>query len=169
MGPRRLPREDSGGGGFYRHDVHPGLLLLQILPHPGDGAPGAHTGYEDIHSSVGVGVDLRPGGLPVGFGVGGVDKLSSDKAVGNLLGQCFRLVNGPLHPLGPRGEHQLRAIGGHQLPPLQAHAVGHDNDEPVAPGCRHRRQADAGVAAGGLNDHRPRLQQPPGLCVVDHR
>ena len=123
---------------FRLHRRHPdgGVPGLQILPHAGDGAAGAHTGHEPIHLPVGILPDLRPGGLKVGLGVGGVDELAGDEAAGNLPGQLLGLGNGPPHALGPLSEHQLRTIGLHQLAALHAHGFRHDDDHP---GRRPRR------------------------------
>ena len=57
---------------------------------------GRHGGHKKVQLPAGAGKDFRPGGFPVGFGVGGVDKLPQDKAVGDLRRQLLRLVDGPL-------------------------------------------------------------------------
>ena len=101
-------------------------------------------------------------------GVGGVDELAGDEAVGDLLCQLIGFGNGPLHALGPLGEHQLRAVGLHQLAALHAHGLGHDDDDAVAPGGGDSGQADARVAGGGLDDDGAGLQQALFLGVVDH-
>ena len=43
-------------------------------------------------------------------------------------------------------QHQLCAVGLHDLAALHAHGFGHDDDDAVAPGGSHGGQADAGVA-----------------------
>ena len=105
----------------------------------------------------------------MGGGIGRVDKLAGDKAVGDLLCQLLRLGDGPLHPLDPFGEYQLRAVGLHQLAALHAHGLRHGDDDAVTPGRRHGGQADPGVAGGGLDDDRAGLQLAAGLRLVDHR
>ena len=104
----------------------------------------------------------------MGLRVGRVHKLAGHKAAGNLLGQLLGFGDGTAHALGALGEHQLGAVGLQQLAALHAHGIGHHNDGPIAAGGRDRRQANAGVAAGGLNDDRTFLQQALGLGVVDH-
>ena len=157
------------GRRLYRHHLYPGVFVLEIFPNAGDGAAGADTGHKDIHPAVGILPDLRPGGLPMGGGIGRIDKLAGEKAVRDLLCQRLCLFDGAPHALGALGEHQLRAVGLHDLAALHAHGLGHDDDDPIAPGGGHSGQADAGVAGGGLDDDRAGLQQTPPLCVVDHR
>ena len=104
----------------------------------------------------------------MGRRIGRIDKLAGDKAAGELPGQLLRFGDGPRHALVSGGEHQLRAVGLHDLAALYAHGLRHDDDDPVAPGGGHRGQPDAGVSGGGLDDDRAGLQQPPGLSVVNH-
>ena len=85
-------------------------------------------------------------------GVGGVHKLAGDDAVGSLLLQLLRLGDSALHALGAVGEHELRTVCLHQLAALDGHGLGHGDDHLVAAGGRHRGDADAGVAARGLDD-----------------
>ena len=104
----------------------------------------------------------------MGLGVGGVVELVGNEGAGNGGRQLFSLADGAQHPLRARGQDQLSAVAGHQLLPLYAHGVGHDDDGPVAPGGGHSRQSDAGVAGGGLDDGCAGLQQAPLLRVVQH-
>ncbi len=101
-------------------------------------------------------------------GVRRVDELPWDKGVGDLLGKLLGLGDGALHALGAFGKHQLRAVGFHQLSAFDAHGLGHNNDNAVAAGRRNGSKADAGVAGGGLDKYRARLQQALRLRVVNH-
>ena len=58
-----------------------------------------------------------------------------------------------LHPVWTWSEDDFRAESKQQHAPLQAHGVGHRQDEFVSSHRRHESQADAGVAAGGLDQH----------------
>ena len=136
MGPGAALTENRRVLGLHRHDFHRRILLLDVLPHTGDGAAGTHAGHEDVHFAAGVRPNFRAGGGAVGGRVGGVDKLAGDEAVGNLLSQLLRFGDGPLHPLGPFSQHQLRTVGPHQLPALHAHGFRHGDDEAVATGRR---------------------------------
>ena len=73
------------------------------------------------------------------------------------------------HPLGRRREDQLGAQRLEQTPPLEAHALGHGHAQAIAAGGAHVRQADTGVAAGGLDDHGVAPDQTVALRRVDHR
>ncbi len=104
----------------------------------------------------------------MGLGVGGVDKLAGDKAVRDFLRQLLGLLDGSLHALAALGQHQLRPVGPHDLPALHRHGFRHGDDHPVAAGGGDCSQADAGVAAGGLDDDGAGLELPALLGVPDH-
>jgi hypothetical protein len=80
----------------------------------------------------------------------------------------LRLGDRALHALLARCQLEPGAIGQHQAPALDAHAVGHDQDQRVALDRRHHRQADAGVARGRLDDGATGFQQAARLGVLDH-
>ena len=107
MGAGLPAGEDGGFGGLYRHQADAGLLLLQEAACAGEGAAGSHARHQDIHGPVGVPPDLRPGGLIVGGGVGGVVKLAGHPGRRQGGEQFVRLGDGALHALGAGGEHQL--------------------------------------------------------------
>ena len=111
MGSGGPSAQQGGRGGLYRHHLYLRLPGLEVLSCAGDGASGSHSGYEHIHLYLGVRPDFRAGAPSMGGGVGGVDELSGNDAVGNGPGQRLGLVNGPLHPQRPRRQHQLRAVG----------------------------------------------------------
>jgi hypothetical protein len=100
-------------------------------------------------------------------GVGLVLELAGQEpAVG--LGQLDRLVHHP-GPAGRRGgEHHLGAEKAHQLPPLHAERLRHGDDQRIPLLGAHHGEADAGVAAGGLDHGLPRLEGPAPLGVLDH-
>ena len=102
-------------------------------------------------------------------GIRRVYKLAGDESIGDLFCQLICLGDGAFHALGTLGEHQLRAIGLHQLASFHAHGLRHDDDNAVAAGRGDGSKADAGVAGGGLDKYRARLQQALRLGVVDHR
>ena len=162
-------REHSGALRLDCHHPYGGVLRFQILPDAGHGAARADTGDKNVYPSVGVLPDLGAGRLAVRLRVRRVHKLAGDKAVGNLRRQLVRFGDRPLHALSALGQHQLRAVRLHQLPPLHRHGVGHHDDDAVAPRRGDRRKPDAGVAGGRLNDDRAGLQPPVCLRVVEHR
>ena len=74
-----------------------------------------------------------------------------------------------LHALLARRQVELGAIGEHQPAALDAHAVGHDQDQPVALDRGDHREADAGIAGGRLDDHAAGLELAAALRILDHR
>ena len=104
----------------------------------------------------------------MGFGVCRVGELAGNEAVGDLLCQLLRLGDSALHALCAFREHQLRAIGFHQLAALNGHGLGHDDDDAVASRGGHSGKADSGVAGGGLDNGCAGLQLAGALRVVDH-
>ena len=81
-------------GGILRldgDDLDVRILLFQISARAGDGTAGADARDEDVDLSVGVLPDLGAGGCLMGGGVGGVDELSGDEAIRDLLRQLVGL------------------------------------------------------------------------------
>gem|GEM_PF-4387851 len=99
----------------------------------------------------------------------GIDELAGDEAAGDLRRQLLGLGDGALHALGALGEHQLCAVGLQNVSAFHAHGLGHGQDDAVALRRGDGRQADAGVAGGGLNDDGIGIQQALFLRVLDHR
>ena len=103
--------------------------------------------------AVGVVPDLGAGGLHVNGRVGRVVELLQDVAVRRLRKNFLGLGDGALHAVGAGREHNLRAEGQQRNAPLEAHGLRHGEDDFVALDRGHKSQRDAGVAAGGLNEH----------------
>jgi hypothetical protein len=74
----------------------------------------------------------------------------------------------PFMPFFARRQVEAGTVGQHQAAALDAHAVGHHQDEFVALDGGHHGQADAGVARGRLDDGAARLQRAASLGVFDH-
>ena len=169
MRARRSLAEDGRGRGLDRDDPDGGILLLEIGADARDRAARADAGDKDIDFSVRVRPDLRTGRRLVDGGVGRVDELAGDKGLGQFFRQFLGLGDGALHALGAFGENQLGTVGAHELTPLDAHRLGHDDDDAIAPRRRNRGKTDSGVAGGGLDDDGIGIEQSPALGVVDHR
>jgi hypothetical protein len=73
------------------------------------------------------------------------------------------------HALFLGGQVEFRAISQHQAAALEAHALGHDQDQFIAFDRRDHRKADSGVARGRLDDRAARLELTAPLRVFDHR
>ena len=74
------------------------------------------------------------------------------KELGFAVQQFLRLGDGAVHALFAGREDDLGPEGLEQPAPLQAHGLGHGDDQLVAAGGTGEGQADAGVAAGRLDD-----------------
>ena len=86
--------------------------------------------------------------------IGGVVELRQDEAVRRLAKKFICLGNCALHPVGAGGQHDLRAKCEQQYAALQAHGLGHGEDEAIALDGRDECETDARVAAGGLDQRR---------------
>ena len=86
-------------------------------------------------------------------GVRGVIELPGDDAARVFRAQGLRLRDRAAHALGPGREDDLGAVGRDELDALDAHGVRHDYHGPVAQRGGEGGEADAGVAAGGLDYH----------------
>ena len=69
-----------------------------------------------------------------------------------LLSSSSALAMAPFMPCSAGVRHDLGAEGFEQPAAFEPHAFGHGDDEFVAAGGAGEGQADAGVAAGRLDD-----------------
>ena len=148
----RAAGEDGAIGGLDGDGPEVGVAGLDVLADAGEGAAGADAGDEDVGGAVGVVPDLGAGGVEVDFGVGGVVELLEDMAVGGLGEDLFGLGDGALHAVGAGGENDFGTEGEEQDAALDGHGVWHGDDDGVAFDGGGEGEADAGVAAGGLDE-----------------
>ena len=132
-----------------------GRLRAQHLAHAGDRAAGADAVHERVGRAVAeLRQDLGAGRAPVGLEVGRVLELLRHERDRVVARDLDRLLDRAPHDLRRGRQVQLGAVRLQQRAPLERHVVGHRQDQAVALGRRHQRQADAGVAGGRLDDHR---------------
>ena len=108
----------------------------------------------------------------VGLGVGLVVELVGQHRARRFLHDVLGLhhiVIGMVGRHGGRRDHDFGAVGLEQAHLLLRHLVGHGEDAAVALEARGDRQADAGVAAGPLDDGPAGLQVSPLLRTLDDR
>jgi hypothetical protein len=145
-------------GGLHGHDLDVGVLALEELREPGDRAAGAKAREHVRDLSLGLRPDLRAGGLHVGPDVGlvlvlvghgvalrlgaGVGLGEVDRALAHAGAGAERVVDDIELGAGEL-EHELL---------LEGHLVGADGLHGVAPDAAEPGEAQAGVAAGGLDD-----------------
>ena len=147
--------------GVGRDDADRGVLFLEVLRHAADRAAGTGAGDEVRHRAVGVAPDLGSGRRVVRVGLAGFEYWSGRNAPGRLAGQAFggRVVRiGVLGRDRGRTDDDLGAVGLEEAHLLGGHLVAHHEDAPVAALGRDDGEADAGVAAGRLDDDAAGLQ-----------
>ena len=166
MAARNSGRKDGRGGRLYGDYLDVGVLALEILAYASDCSARADAGYEDIDLTVGILVYFRTRGLKMRLGVCGIDELSGDKAVLDLLSKLVSLCDCSLHTLCALGENKLSAVGLYELAALNAHGFGHYDDYFISPCCGDGRKADARIARCGFNDGSAGLQFALGFSVI---
>lgn len=97
--------------------------------------------------------DLRASGLAVNLRVVGVVELLEEVAILSERRHKFLgLGDGTAHSLGGGGEDEVRPEGLEEDAAFHRHGFGHGKDELVSLGGGHHGKADAGVAAGRLDE-----------------
>ena len=169
-GPAR-PARVHRSGRVGAHDLHPGVLRLEVAADAGDGAARAHAGDEVRDPAGGLPPDLGAGRLLVGPRVPLVAVLVGPEGAGRLGHQPLghRVVRLRVVGLdGHRAHHDLGAVGLEQPDLLGRHLVGDHEDAVVAPLGGHDGEAHAGVARRGLDDGAAGLEQALALGLLDH-
>ncbi len=159
--------DDRAGRWLHGHVQNPGLLSFEKGPGTAEGAAGAHSGYQGVDPTFGVGPYFRAGGFFMDGRVGRILELAGHERARGVLDYFPGPGDGPGHALGPRGQDDLGPQHGHDFAPFHTHGLGHGDDQPIAPGGGHRGQGDAGIAAGGFHYGRAGLDQSPLLGVPD--
>ena len=116
--------------------------------------------------------DLERGSVAVRRGVCGVGKLLGDKDLRVLLrhalGYGAALRDGVAYVARVMDEYHLGAVVPHELAPLLADAVGHDDHRLVALHRSYEGEANSLVAARRLHDYGIRPEKPARLGVAYH-
>ena len=150
---------------------HPALAdLLEVAPGAADRAAGADARDEVRDPAVGVRPDLGAGGFVVPARTVLVGELVRVEGPGDLAGEpggdgVVRL--GVLRGHGGRRDDHLGAIGPERGDLGSVELVRHDEHHAIAALQRDQRQADAGVAARGLDDRAAGPEQPVALGGID--
>ncbi len=169
MGPLLPAGKHRRGVRLDGHHAHGGFARFEHFAHPGDGAAGADAGNDDIHLAIRIAPDLFGGGAAVDLGVGRVLELLGHEVARVRRNQLFGLADGAGHAFCAGGKDQLGPIGAQQHTALFAHRIGHDQGQLVAPGGAHKGQANAGIAAGRLDDDGIGFDLAGLLGGFDHR
>ena len=161
-------RKQRRGGRLHGDKADGRVLTLQIARYAGDGAARAHAGHHGGQPAAQVAPQFRAGGALVGGGVGGVVELPGQHRAGGGGNDLIRSLHRAGHALVAGGEYQLRAVGGKQHAPLEAHRLRHGQHEAVAPRRAQRRQRHARVARGRLHHGAALLEQAARFQIVEH-
>ena len=156
-------------GRLYGHNLHVGVHALEVRARAAHRAARAHARHEDIHVAARGLPDLRARGSLVDGRVRRVRELSNDERVGDLGRQLLGACDGAFHAQRAVGQHQLGAVGLHEVATLDGHRLGHGYDQAHAARGGDGGQADAGVARRRLDEHGVGVYLAGRQRVVDHR
>ena len=138
--------------------------------HAGDAlqrAAGAESGDPVVEAlAFEVVEDLLGGRSGVEVGVGFVLELAGEEPAVRL-GEFDGFGDHAGAAAGGWGDDDFRAEEAHQPAALDAEGLGHGDDERVALLCAHHGEADAGVAAGGLDHGLAGLELAAALGIFD--
>ena len=102
------------------------------------------------------------------LGVSGVNELTGDKAVGDLLCKLISLCNSALHALCALGKNDLCTVSLKDISALNAHCLRHCENGSVALGSCDCGKADTCVAGSRLDDYGTGLEKTLFLSNFDH-
>ena len=163
---------DDRAGRIGEHEAELGAHRAEEARQAGDRAARADAADDGVDVLPHLRPDLRAGGALVRQRVGGIVELVGEERAGDLAGEPGReilVVGGmALADVGAGDVH----LGAERLQVqhlLGRHLVGHDQDDAIALGPRHQRQAEAGVAGGRLDHGAAGLQAAVALGGIDHR
>lgn len=168
VGTGLAAREHGGRGRFDGHKADLRIQLAQPAPGAAERAARADAGHKQVDPSVGVAPYLVARRAVVPLGVGRIAELSKDHGSGNLPAQGLGPCNGPLHPFVSGREDHPGSVGGHQAAPLDAHRLGHGQDQPIALQGADQRQPHAGISARGFDDRTAGAERGAGFGLLDH-
>ena len=106
----------------------------------------------------------------MGLDVVGVVELGGHPIAGRIAGaDLSQARQREIHvALAARSEHEVGAVGAHDLLALLAHALRHDDRAAVPLDRRHERTGDAGVASRALQHAHAGLEIAARLCPLEH-
>src|ERR1019366_4680121 len=167
--PRWSAREDCAICRLHGYRLERRLLWFYVFADAGERPARADTRDQKIHAPVRVFPNLGTGSFEVNLRIGRVVKLLEHVGIGSAGNQFLGFQNGSLHSAGTRRKDDFCAQSQQQHAPLQAHGLGHGEDELVAFHGGYKGESDSGVAAGGLDQNGfPGLNPSGTLGIGDH-
>jgi len=167
--PRLPARQYGTRPRFDRDDTNVRVAFLEHASDAGERASGAHAHDERVDLAGRCLPDLLGRGLRVDVWIGGIFELTAHQRIGRRLHQALRLLDGAGHAVLRTGQHHLGTVRLQQVTASRAHVLGHHDDTPISANGTDHRETDAGVAAGRLDDGRPRNELAGLFCREDHR
>ena len=144
VGPWLAAREHRRLRRLHGDDQDPGHLLFEHFPHPGERAARPDAGDESVEAAADRAEDLEGGRATVHGWVGGILELLRHEMARVLAHQLLGGEDGARHPLDGRGEMDLGAEAREQPLALDAHVLGHRENQAVAFHGGHHGQPDTG-------------------------
>ncbi len=145
-------------------------MFFQHFGAAGDVTAGADAGDQYVDRAVfEVLEDFLRGRACVDRDIGWIVELRRHPRAIGLFGPLGGAFNRALHALFLGCQVERCAISEHQATAFDRHAFGHHEDDFVAFDSRNYREADAGIAAGRLDDRPARLERSVGFGRFDHR
>ena len=168
MRPGSTLAEHRGGGRLYSYNLHLRVLALEEFAGAAEGAAGTYTSYEEVNLALGIFPDFRTSSCLVGSRVCLVGELGRDVGMRDGSSKLLCLGNSALHALGTVGQDNFCPVCLQKVAAFHGHGLRHGENSPVATGCRYAGQADAGIAAGRLDDDGILGELALGLSLLNH-
>ena len=127
-------------------------LATQVARDARNRATGSHARDDDVHFPTRVGPDLRTRGRLMNSGIGGIFKLPWHPGIGRVPEQFVGLTNGTRPAFRGWREHEISTQAAEQSTSFVAHRVGNRQCQAITFRGGHKRQRDAGVPTGGLDN-----------------
>src|SRR5439155_10918073 len=170
VGPPLGWREERALVGLHRVGPRARVAVAEEAADGGQGAAAALRGDERPPPPAALLPDLGAGPAVVRRNVVGVVELTGNP-VARRVAHANRLQagEGEVHvALTARCEHEVGAVGAHDLLPLVAHALGHHDRALVALDRRDEGARDPAVAGGALEDPHAPGELTARLSALEH-
>ena len=102
-------------------------------------------------------------------GVGAILELLQDDTARDAVAQGFCGLDGTRHTVLATGQTNLCTIGFHQVTALDAHRLGHRQDQLITLDGTHEGQTYTRITARRLDNGGTWLQKALLLCILNHR
>ena len=168
MWPGSAAGKHRAGIRFHGINFYSRIFCFQILPGTGQSSARTYARNQNIDFAIGILPDLRAGGKLVVRRIGGVLKLLGNEGTGILFLKFKSFGNSPFHSVCACSQHDFRTVSRCKFTAFNTHGFRHGQNKFITSDRCHKCQTNTGVAAGWLNDQRPRFQQTALFGSLDH-